>query len=339
MARAVRELLQREASVPSSRDAYPLLPGQYCSILTFIPQLEQFVRFGPPVVDTAPLAQHSSSSSSASMPFGASGPPGITPNKAAAVAQAAMVSAAALLRTGAGGVGNGSAAAAAAAAAAMAGGRMAGAPSHASPHGGVLVPLPPLSTRPGSVQPSPKTTSAASAAAPGAWGAAGFSGAAGVGQPRPMNAPSPSPLLQAQQAQQQQGAARGGAPPRPSPPSPLPSPPFHAMDGNDPLSRVDLAMVIAVEEKRLLLELLEKVIKCKAADLFYEPVTEEEAPGYFDVITNPMDLRTLKGLIEGGGVRSIAGFREKVELIASNCKTFNVEGVRGAMAWHTSPWR
>jgi len=103
-------------------------------------------------------------------------------------------------------------------------------------------------------------------------------------------------------------------------------PTFKPEDG-DPLSKVDLGMVIAIEERRLLLELLEKVVKCKAADLFLEPVTEEEAPGYFSVISQPMDLTTLKGMIESGAVGDLSSFKDKIELMVTNCKTFNEGGV------------
>jgi hypothetical protein len=49
-----------------------------------------------------------------------------------------------------------------------------------------------------------------------------------------------------------------------------------------------------------ILELLDKVWERDAHDLFKKPVTEEEAPGYFQVIADPMDLGTIRRKNEEG---------------------------------------
>lgn len=135
------------------------------------------------------------------------------------------------------------------------------------------------------------------------------------------------------------GAAAAAAAAAPASPSPRASPKQPAAPASsslvlpvdssgDPLAAVDLPLLLLLAERRLLLDCLEKLKKIKSADIFMSPVTEEEAPGYTDIIKNPCDLTTLKDLVDRGAVSSVAAFREKIELIVANCRLFNDVGVR-----------
>jgi hypothetical protein len=135
------------------------------------------------------------------------------------------------------------------------------------------------------------------------------------------------------------GAGAAAAAAAPASPSPRASPKQPAAaassalvlpvdSSGDPLAAVDLPLLLLLAERRLLLDCLEKLKKIKSAEIFMSPVTEEEAPGYTDIIKNPCDLTTLKDLVDRGAVSSMAAFREKIELIVANCRLFNDVGVR-----------
>ena len=57
--------------------------------------------------------------------------------------------------------------------------------------------------------------------------------------------------------------------------------------------------------------------------LFAEPVTEEIAPTYFEVIRRPMDLTTMANKLSRGEYRNAQGLRDDLELMARNALTFN----------------
>ena len=54
------------------------------------------------------------------------------------------------------------------------------------------------------------------------------------------------------------------------------------------------------------------ITKHKYAAPFKRPVTEKEAPDYHEVIKNPMDLQTLKKLLESGEVATVDALVEKL---------------------------
>lgn len=64
--------------------------------------------------------------------------------------------------------------------------------------------------------------------------------------------------------------------------------------------------------------------------IFKEPVVESQAPGYYDVITNPMDFGTMKSKLEegkyGGGSDAMAKLYEDLLLVFDNCRKFNEDG-------------
>lgn len=59
------------------------------------------------------------------------------------------------------------------------------------------------------------------------------------------------------------------------------------------------------------------------AHWFLEPVDPEDAPGYYDVIDQPMDFSTIKKKLESGQYRDITEFHEDMMLVKRNCQTYN----------------
>ncbi len=84
--------------------------------------------------------------------------------------------------------------------------------------------------------------------------------------------------------------------------------------------------------KAKLLELLDTLSKHKTRELFMYPVTEEEAPEYSSIISHPMDYTTLRALVDSGEVSTIQDFARNVDLIISNCKTYNAPQADAAAA-------
>lgn len=59
--------------------------------------------------------------------------------------------------------------------------------------------------------------------------------------------------------------------------------------------------------------------------IFAKPVTEEIAPGYSDIINEPMDLLTIKENIRNGIYQDLDQFHDDVFLMIRNCMTYNPE--------------
>jgi hypothetical protein len=56
--------------------------------------------------------------------------------------------------------------------------------------------------------------------------------------------------------------------------------------------------------------------------IFHDPVPQD-IPGYFEMIEEPMDFSTLKDLIHQNQIQTNVEFTEKLNLIFTNCLTFN----------------
>lgn len=93
--------------------------------------------------------------------------------------------------------------------------------------------------------------------------------------------------------------------------------PRRASKGADTLSAEDYLLC-----SEALLE-LEKSKHKKYTWPFLQPVTEEDAPGYFGVITNPMDMSTIRKRLDSREYSSFQQFVEDLELIIANCYKFN----------------
>lgn len=74
---------------------------------------------------------------------------------------------------------------------------------------------------------------------------------------------------------------------------------------------------------------LEKMMKVDKYSVFAEPVTEDEAPGYFDAVSNPMDFGTMTKKVKSGGYgkgsKAAAKLYKDFLLVFDNCLTYNEE--------------
>lgn len=75
---------------------------------------------------------------------------------------------------------------------------------------------------------------------------------------------------------------------------------------------------------------LEKMNKHDSYNIFAEEVTEDDAPGYADVVKNPMDFGTMKEKVNNGdygdGSKAAAAFYNDFKQVFDNCYLFNEEG-------------
>lgn len=67
----------------------------------------------------------------------------------------------------------------------------------------------------------------------------------------------------------------------------------------------------------------EKINNFAIAIPFREPVRSDDAPGYYDVIKRPMDLRTVRNRIMNGTLTTPAEFQKDMNQIVRNAMTFN----------------
>ena len=73
----------------------------------------------------------------------------------------------------------------------------------------------------------------------------------------------------------------------------------------------------------LMNKVLAKILQSKYAWPFKEPVSEEDAPDYNQIIEHPMDLNTIQLRINKKVYKSRAEFQDDLELIVSNCLKYN----------------
>ncbi|KAH9410888.1 bromodomain-containingprotein [Ordospora pajunii] len=84
-----------------------------------------------------------------------------------------------------------------------------------------------------------------------------------------------------------------------------------------------------VEEYDLCNEVIAELMKGKHKAYnwpFLEPVDEGLVPGYYSVISEPMDLQTIHSKLEQKKYHGIEEFKNDLELIVENCKKFNAPG-------------
>ena len=90
------------------------------------------------------------------------------------------------------------------------------------------------------------------------------------------------------------------------------------------------ATVSGDKSKEVAKILLSKIKKLDQYNLFAKPVTDDEAPGYSDVVTNPMDFRTIKEKTDRGeygkGPDLVEGLYSDILLVMDNCALYNEEG-------------
>jgi hypothetical protein len=73
-------------------------------------------------------------------------------------------------------------------------------------------------------------------------------------------------------------------------------------------------------------QVLRALKKQEISRWFLAPVTEEDAPDYFDIVTEPMDLSTVEQRLKDGKYDTKQAFQKDVQLIFSNCEKYNKPG-------------
>ncbi|KAH7883356.1 hypothetical protein F5I97DRAFT_1904452 [Phlebopus sp. FC_14] len=73
----------------------------------------------------------------------------------------------------------------------------------------------------------------------------------------------------------------------------------------------------------LLLDLRTVTMDNHDAEAFLKPVAKSDAPDYYDVISNPMDLQTMLKKAKAKQYKSKREFKDDLDLIWSNCYTYN----------------
>ncbi|EQC42180.1 hypothetical protein SDRG_01019 [Saprolegnia diclina VS20] len=77
--------------------------------------------------------------------------------------------------------------------------------------------------------------------------------------------------------------------------------------------------------KETLLKLIDQMTKSDSRRIFADPVPDD-VPNYHTIIASPMDLSTLRQNVHAALYSSLASFAKDVNLIWTNCMTFNEEG-------------
>ena len=82
--------------------------------------------------------------------------------------------------------------------------------------------------------------------------------------------------------------------------------------------------------KDVMTQTINKIDRLDHYSLFAEEVTEDEAPGYLDIVKNPMDFGTIRQKIENGeygnASSAAAAFYEDFLLVFDNCILYNDDG-------------
>jgi len=82
----------------------------------------------------------------------------------------------------------------------------------------------------------------------------------------------------------------------------------------------------ALLEQTVMLDILKDFAEDARFDIFCNPVSEGDAPGYHEVIEHPMDFSTLRNLVKTGSVTLLGDFYENLQLIVDNCVVYNGKG-------------
>lgn len=75
--------------------------------------------------------------------------------------------------------------------------------------------------------------------------------------------------------------------------------------------------------KKVLNTTLKKLIEIDHYNIFYEPVTEETAPGYFSVVSKPMDFTTMRTKINDDKYQYYSQFQADFDLMCDNALRYN----------------
>ncbi|KAJ4462651.1 putative transcriptional activator SPT7 [Paratrimastix pyriformis] len=76
---------------------------------------------------------------------------------------------------------------------------------------------------------------------------------------------------------------------------------------------------------------LRELTKCKPySEIFLQPVSRKDAPDYYDVITNPIDISTIRKRLKSGHYTTGAQFFDEFRLMYRNCREYNTDVIRCA---------
>ncbi len=75
--------------------------------------------------------------------------------------------------------------------------------------------------------------------------------------------------------------------------------------------------------KKTMRNILTSLKKSPYAVPFLKPVDLDDAPGYLEVVSTPMDLSTIDKYLKEGKYEKMAAFEADIKLISSNCLTYN----------------
>jgi hypothetical protein len=73
------------------------------------------------------------------------------------------------------------------------------------------------------------------------------------------------------------------------------------------------------------------IVALKGSSMFAEPVRDREADGYSSLIFEPMDLKTIKGLIRNGSVTTTDEYDRAIGLMFANAMMYNLPGSTAAI--------
>merc|ERR1712179_519940 len=77
--------------------------------------------------------------------------------------------------------------------------------------------------------------------------------------------------------------------------------------------------------KRPIMILWNEIAAHKFASVFLRPITDDQSPGYHDVIHRPMDLKTIKARIENGTITNTSEFQRDIMLMFLNATMYNTD--------------
>ena len=79
-------------------------------------------------------------------------------------------------------------------------------------------------------------------------------------------------------------------------------------------------------EKKFCMKITDKLIKCPLSKPFLVPVDTNEVPNYLSIISEPMDLGTLKKRLAENKYKNSAEWASDLMKIWSNAEKFNLDG-------------
>lgn len=138
--------------------------------------------------------------------------------------------------------------------------------------------------------------------------------------------PSIAPPPQAQHAPVVPHAVKGAGPKRAPSPLPVEAPKRRRSD--------EIERRIEAILKSCLLIITKKLWHIKSATWFKEPVDPIKygIPNYYNFVKRPMDLGTVKRKLQTSAYKSPMDFKEDVDLVWSNCASYNQEGSSARVA-------